>query len=401
MRIALVTAAILLSAGAGAAQQSTSTAPSAPDIVVTGQRLIDTQRALERCIAAHCSPDQDIAATLAHAENQFVAGAYKDARDTLDRSLGRNKALGKQYPVPVASLWRAQSRISVHLGESDTYRISQIEALDVLKNGLGQNDPRTLAQRLEVADAFAHLGRIEGALPMYRDVAKRAHIIGNTAMEGQALFHIAMLNSVLAEVQPAIYRYEAKRSIAALADTTAPEMEPFRNAVKLLQARMAAKEGDTAAVDRMVADFRSSNTRNPTLIYAPPISNDSADRAYSDGSMTGKMAVNTYENQWVDISFWIAPNGMVTDAAILRASPTLQKQWVDPVLKSIGGRRYSPLALKSSDPGLLRVERYTMTAHWATGTGTHLRVREGIPRIEMLDLTADPGPTKATQAAPG
>jgi hypothetical protein len=46
------------------------------------------------------------------------------------------------------------------------------------------------------------------------------------------------------------------------------------------------------------------------------------------------------------------------------------------------------------------VERYTLTARVAEGeeTGTHLRVRESRPRIEMLELTSDAGETQVTKS---
>ena len=59
-------------------------------IIVTGTPLSQTERALRDCIARRCPPDQDVAASLAHAENQFVAGDYEGARRTTKASLGRN-----------------------------------------------------------------------------------------------------------------------------------------------------------------------------------------------------------------------------------------------------------------------------------------------------------------------
>ncbi|MBY0520751.1 MAG: hypothetical protein K2P79_10030, partial [Sphingomonas sp.] len=51
------------------------------DVVVTGQRLSETERALKACIARKCPVEEDIAATLRHAENLFVAGRYQQARN--------------------------------------------------------------------------------------------------------------------------------------------------------------------------------------------------------------------------------------------------------------------------------------------------------------------------------
>jgi hypothetical protein len=56
--------------------------PPAQTIVVTGASLAETGRRLAGCLARHCPPDEDIAATLAHAENLFVAGDYRQAHAT-------------------------------------------------------------------------------------------------------------------------------------------------------------------------------------------------------------------------------------------------------------------------------------------------------------------------------
>ena len=65
--------------------------------------------------------------------------------------------------------------------------------------------------------------------------------------------------------------------------------------------------------------------------------------------------------------------------------------WTRPVMKSIAKRVYAPLRQDGdATPGFFMVERYTLTARVAEeATGTHLRVREARPRIEVLELTAD------------
>ena len=73
--------ALAFAAPAGAQQAGQpGAAPVAGDIVVTARSLQDTADALAACIARNCPPDEDIAATLAHAENQFVGGDYRSAR---------------------------------------------------------------------------------------------------------------------------------------------------------------------------------------------------------------------------------------------------------------------------------------------------------------------------------
>src|SRR4051812_17699393 len=100
-----------------------TTAASAPNpqteqtIVVTGRSLQDTERALRECLARKCPPNEDIAASLAHAENLFVAGKYGDARRVTLAAVGRNHRYRKTYPIDVSGLYRANARIAAHLGE--------------------------------------------------------------------------------------------------------------------------------------------------------------------------------------------------------------------------------------------------------------------------------------------
>src|SRR5689334_5748720 len=101
MRKSLILAAASLLAFPIAAQQTPPAQDEEnPTIVVTGRSLADTAKALKDCLARHCPPDEDVAATIAHAENQFVSGDYKSARQTLLAGSGRNKRHAKQYPVP-------------------------------------------------------------------------------------------------------------------------------------------------------------------------------------------------------------------------------------------------------------------------------------------------------------
>src|SRR3569833_2359666 len=116
---------VLLASLALTATTPPSAAPQAePPIVVTGRSLRDTEQALRDCLARKCPPDQDIDASLAHAENLFVAGKYQEAREVTLAALSRNHGYGKTYPVPVSDLYRANSRIAAHLGEGKDYEWS-------------------------------------------------------------------------------------------------------------------------------------------------------------------------------------------------------------------------------------------------------------------------------------
>jgi hypothetical protein len=97
------------------------------------------------------------------------------------------------------------------------------------------------------------------------------------------------------------------------------------------------------------------------------------------------MATQDFEDEWIDVGFWVTPEGRVNDLEVLRSRGNAR--WASQLLKAIAGRIYSPTG---EPPGTYRVERYTFTSHWRDITGTRLRVRSPDARIEMLDLTADP-----------
>src|SRR5687768_8888658 len=97
---------------------------SGQTIIVTGTSLSQSERNLRDCLARNCPPDEDIEATLGHAENLFVAGDYETARRVARSSLDRNNGHADRFPVPVSDLYRASSRISAHLGEGKEYEQS-------------------------------------------------------------------------------------------------------------------------------------------------------------------------------------------------------------------------------------------------------------------------------------
>jgi hypothetical protein len=376
----------------GQQQESTN-----PEIVVTGKSLAETGKALKDCLARHCPPDEDVAATIAHAENQFVKGDYKAARATLLAGAGRNRRYAKEYPVPVSDLFRANSRVAAHLGEGEAYRVGAMDVLGTLKAGLGNDDPRVLVARVEVADSLMKFGRVETAEQRYRDVVNEARKLHQPVIEAFAMLRIGSLHYELAMEDPSEWRGKAIKSLDELIDSPVPEHKPFGRAARVLKARLLAKMGDKSAIDAVLAELKSTPTSRPVLLFAEPIRQpDDPGRGGGQMSSTSRMATANVDDQWVDVSFWVAPDGHTTDVDILRSSPSYSGNWSKPIIDSIKTRRYAPLKLDASDPGILRVERYTFTARWALSTtGTHLRDRETDTRIEMLDLsTDDPAPAK-------
>ena len=369
--------------------QTAAPAAAAPphDVVVTANRLADTARALAACRARHCPPDEDIRATLAHAENQFVGGSYADARTTIQGSLNRNGRFARQYPVQVGDLWRASARVNQHLGEAELYRSGAVQSLAALRAGLPDSDGRVLAQRVEVADADAKLRRIDSALVQYENIANDARRANLPVVEGYARLRRVVLLAAISQTDGGYVR-DLHNAVKWFDDR--PDLSAYAAAAGLMSAQVAMRRGDPAEVDALIARYGRSATQRPQLLFSPAVVEQDSLRAVNGGSALNRLGMDNVDDQWVDVSFFVTPEGKVSDVDVLRESPKLQRYWVSPILQRIAGRRYAPLQMAAGEPGVLRVERYTLTAHWLNDvTGTHIRQREAIPRIEMVDLTAE------------
>jgi hypothetical protein len=361
-------------------------------IIVTAVPLSQTERNLRDCIARHCPPEEDIAATLAHAENQFVAGEYQAARRTIRASTGRNDRFASRFPVQVSYLYRAGSRIAVHLGEGHDFEQSTWGIKRALKAGLQPGDGRLVAADLEVAGMHASLGRPESARAVYENAVKDAARIGRPDLAAIAKLRIAWLSHLDGD------RPLARRRLEELAADHSPEARAARLSALVLLARFDRQEGKQASSDALIQELRIAGFSKPTLIYAPEIripqrameiDLDGDLRFMARNETLRLMPVENYDKRWIDVGFWITPDGRVNDMDILRHSgPTY---WAQPLLKSIAGRLYSP-AGDSGGTGNYRVERYSYTSLWMDRTGTHLRQRGPNARVEYLDLTAEDEP---------
>lgn len=367
---------------ASAQQQQQPEAEDGQTIVITGTPLSQTEKALRDCLARKCPPDEDINATLAHAENLFVAGDYQDARHVARASLRRNDGHAKAYPLPVSDLYRANSRISAHLGEGADYQRSTWGIKRALKAGLPGTDPRLVGADLEVAGMHAALGRIDSARRVYAEAEDDAMAINRPDLAATARVRMAWLHQLNGDTNM------ARRKLQEITqDRSAGAQVPRLTALVLL-ARIDRQQGRQASSDALIDELRGAGFPKPVLLFSPPMKLHTNAMAEGDsGSATRLMATDNFEDRWVDVGFWVTADGRVDDMEILRsAGPT---SWAEPVLKSIRGRIYSPTAGDGTE-GAYRIERYTYTSLWASRTGTRIRQRSQDARIEFLDLTAEP-----------
>lgn len=387
LRIALSLSAALLTTAAIAED-----APANREIVVIGQSLKDTERAWQDCIARGCPPDQEIRAALAHAENQFITGDYRDAKTTINKTVGRNRKHGGQYPIEVSDLFRASSRISEHLGEADQFRLAVLDMRDTLREGLTEGDPRAMVAQIEVGDSRAKLGYPREAIRIYRDVAEKAFKAGQARVGTYADLRRYLLEYAVADESN--YKADMDKALDGLqkmADGPPAGAEDFGLVAAVTLARLDRKAGNTDSTAAIVKRFADRGGANrPILLSAEPIKlPDTAGLDQKSGNVLA-ISQGNIEDRWIDVGFWVNANGLVSDAEVLRSSGN--SRWSKLVIDSIVSRIYAPLKSKgdAAAPGFYMIERYTFTARYMDEvTGTRIRQRSPVPRIERIDITPE------------
>lgn len=361
-------------------------------IVVTGQRLPDYRAALAACLARHCPPNEDIDATLTLAEALFQQGAYGEARTAIRASISRNRDQARSYPEPVSDLYRAGTRVAEHLGRDGEAGFYAYRILSALQAGLPVEDHRHFTARLEIVRSLAGLGQIETAR---RELSRLAEVARAGGREDVA--NLAELRTLWLDYLEAPYG-SARRRLIDMSRATEPERRLLADGARALLIRIYTREGDNRRADAIIAEMRRDGDAPRLLLHSPPYrlvqQNDvHGDQQRQDAVMTGgvmtdnltERLTDTFEDKWIDVGFWVQPDGHVDDLQLLRRGRGAGG-WEGPLLDSIRGRRYSP-----GDRPTYRLERYTYTAtlHY-TATGSHIPDRSPRARIEYLDLTAGP-----------
>ena len=413
---------LLLALSASAAQQEEAGSRIDP-IVVTGERIKQSQAKLKACLARNCPPDEDIDATLELAEYQVEAGEYRDARKTLLRSIDRNEDEAERYPEPVSDLWRANGKVAANLGLDRSYYYSTLNILRALKAGIPEKDYRYFTARMEIAAMVARMKGHDRARLAYEDIAEDARSVGRRDIAA-----IAELKSAVSHLPPGDLQ---DRRINRIAQSTDPMERTAMLQAKLVLAQFAYRDDEIEKFNTILKEFEDLNLTQPLLIYSPPYKFAAAEvdqgsemvgtqeavlpaagapsvggavtgvtgtgltpssggpvtrgnRVLSGlSSMTQRMAGN-FEDRWIDVTFRVQPDGRVADVELARHDGDIF--WAEDLLESIKGRIYTPIPTGS--PAALRKERYTYTAGYERlTTGTRTATRQPRPRVEFIDLT--------------
>jgi len=356
---------------------------SGGSVTVTAPSLKATGDALQQCLARSCPPQEDIAASIAHAENLVIAGELAEARTVLLRSRGRNSGYAETLPVPVSTLLAFNADVASLVGLPDPARIGTIDSVAALKKGLPADDPRIAAQRLRVADVFLREGRVHTAMKMYDAVAERAEESGWAELQGMAMFRGLIVEATRA-VHNAGYGGEARRRYAALRATPQPALQPVRDATYLLEARLRLLNDKDADIETVLNKMRGIRTVEPMLVVEPTIDLTKV--------LPASVRPAVARSQWVDLTYRITPEGQVSDVETTPA-PNARGDWINLVKRAVENRRYLPLKLPAGAAGLWRRERFMIVVDTRASIRSRIPVAEGPPMLRRIDLTREPAPT--------
>lgn len=368
-------------------------------IVVTGERLADFRRALAECLARHCPTNEDVDASLTLAETQFVSGDYEEARRTVRASIRRNHRQAASFPEPVSDLYRADTRVERHLGRDREAHFSVYQILAALRAGLPQEDHRHFTARLEISEYLIDNGRPERARGELRQLQEAAHAAGREDVAAIAELRGLMLDYLVAPHGP------AKRRLIQMSGWTDPGRRLIAHGARVVLIRIYGREGNTERANALIAELARDNNARRMLLFQPAYrlvqqmdaygDNARAEALYTRGLTTDNLAerlVDNMDHQWIDVGFWVQPDGHVDDLQVLR-NGTGGTGWSAPLLRAIRGRLYS-----RADHATYRLERYTYTSELHnSGTGTHIAARSPRARVEYFDLMANPPADRPAQ----
>lgn len=375
-------ATILLSVAAQLVTASPQTF-EADEVVVLGRRA---EKGLKKCLQRQCPPAEEVEASLQAAVEQFAAGHYADAHRTLQKAIHRNKKHAAQLPGPVSSLYATLATVAEHEGYKSLWKYAARQNVVLLRKHLGATTPATLTQEIQRADDMLGLGMPDVAEGIYKKVQRLAVAEDHRTLAAAAIYRrawLALMRDRYAEAD------KLAREGATIAGPSQPAMVEVRD---VLLARIANRRGDKGAVEALAARLRQSATQTPTLLSAPPVDDINPPPGSSDRFERDPV-------RWADIGYWIRPNGHTADVEMLRTSGL--GQWRVGILRHVGARRYVPLAVDPSSPGIYRIDRFTVRAVFGVPLGSHIPSRMGPLTVHIVDLTETNAMIASQETVPG
>lgn len=350
------------------------------EIVVRGKSLDALQTDLDRCIRDHCPLRADVVASVRVGEALFRLGRLQAARQLLQRAIERDRDRERSDPDAMAALYEATSTVASHDGEQQVMLAVDADRLRLLKQTRGADAPETLRAALDYDDNDVARSTETAASTAYRRLAEEADAARQPAIGALARLRLANLAYKRGETK------EGDRLIQAVVD--APVPPGIRSAAEILRIRMSHGPAKAALIAQYRASLGALRQAKPTLLSAPPPPQpaDLVDLTYFDRTDTHTQGEDFFGARWADISFAIHPDGTVDAPEMLRG--TMGSGDVASIKKSLAHRVYAPFPQADGDH--YRVERWTLTADYATPIGSLIRRRLRNPHFVSLDITTGP-----------
>jgi tetratricopeptide (TPR) repeat protein len=354
-------------------------------ITVTGDRLQAYRDRLAACLARNCPVNEDVDATAALAEALFLQGDYREARSYVRASLSRNRDRAREFPEPVSDLYRIQARLARNIGFDREARTSSFDILNALQAGLPQEDYRHFTARYEIAENQMMSGNFEGARRELRRLIGVARAAGR-----EDVATLAELRDMQYELI-AVPGSDARSELLRWSRLTQPAQRLRAIGARLVLASDYRAQGQAAQADALLAEIGRDNRGGAQrrLLHSPQFALmqqgakmpdlTRIDEAVQMGRTLNRLSDN-FENAWVDIGFWILPDGHVSGAEILRRGANAS--WATGFVNAIRRRVYA-----AGPEPTYRIERYVYTAEYVQTSGSRMPVRSPFGRVEYFDLT--------------
>jgi hypothetical protein len=369
--------------------------PDGQTVTVVGQSVQLFRDRLAACLARHCPVNEDVDATLALAEGLFLNGDYREARSVVRASLGRNGDQARAFPEPVSDLYRVQARLARHIGFDREARLASFDILNALQAGLPREDYRHFTARFEIAEMQMLSGSFNGAQRALHQLVDAARAAGR-----DDVVVMAELRELAYEMMAVPGGGDARWRLEQWANLDGEANRLRATGARLTLARFYRNHGDIARSDALFAQVARTSAvgARRRLLFSPRFQlAQQARMEGEDGDMSlvspNMQIPDDMENGWIDVGFWVGPDGRVSEVEILRRGA--DASWSRPLLAAIGGRRYA-----GAPEATYKIERYTYTSGFYQGTGSRLPARSPAARVEYLDLTTSAETPAATAPRP-
>lgn len=357
-----------------------------PTIVVTARR--ETEKALADCLARQCGVREDAIASTLQAQVQFAEGDYRSARKTLWSALHRNSGATEQDPRALSALWHALARVTLHNGDMQEYRRAALRSGTILANATSITPQERQMGQVQVGDALAASGDPEGAVRRYRRVGALASQQGDIELAQLMTLRAIYVRSGShgrPAARSAFERQAKDTTLTPRARTIAMAL-----AAQLQDSQASLRVNTLDKVPLQAADA-------PTLLLWSPKDklseqSEAVTRALENNDPLLQRALMPRSSEaksyrWVDVGFWVRPNGRVEEARMLRGRT--EQSWSHDIVELIQSRRYAPYEAELGSEGRYKIERVTLTYEHMKPGGSLIRRRSGLPSYQFEDLKTE------------